>query len=91
VESARKELQAIVGIAGSPTYTEVHRWVRGMPQYVIGHLALVAKIKEYLDPWPKLYISGAGLYGIGIPDCIREGKRVAGSLIQSLLPTSKTF
>jgi oxygen-dependent protoporphyrinogen oxidase len=91
VETARKELQAIVGIAGSPTYTEVHRWVRGMPQYVIGHLALVAKIKEYLDPWPKLYISGAGLYGIGIPDCIREGKRVADSLIQSLLPTSKTF
>jgi oxygen-dependent protoporphyrinogen oxidase len=91
VESARKELLAIVGIAGSPTYTEVHRWVRGMPQYVIGHQARVAKIQEYLDPWPKLHISGAGLYGIGSPDCIREGKRVADSLIQSLLPTSITL
>jgi len=38
-----------------------------------------------LLPWPKLHISGAGLYGIGIPDCIREGRRVADSLIRSFL------
>jgi oxygen-dependent protoporphyrinogen oxidase len=90
VNSVRKELQAIVGIMGSPTYTEVHRWVRGMPQYVIGHQARVAKIQECLVPWSKLHISGAGLYGIGIPDCIREGKRVADRLIQSFLATSTT-
>lgn len=88
VESVRKELEAIVGITGSPTYTEVHRWVQGMPQYVIGHQDRVAKIKEYLVPWRKLHISGAGLYGIGIPDCIREGKRVADSLIESFLATT---
>ncbi len=83
VESIRQELQGIVGITSRPNYTEVHRWVRGMPQYVMGHQARVAKIKDLLVPWPTLHVSGAGLYGIGIPDCIREGRRVADSLIES--------
>ncbi len=83
VELVRQELQAIVGITSPPNYTEVHRWVRGMPQYVMGHQARIAKIKDLLLPWPKLHISGAGLYGIGIPDCIREGRRVADSVMQS--------
>jgi len=85
VESIRQELQGIVGITSRPNYTEVHRWVRGMPQYVMGHQARVAKIKDLLVPWPTLHVSGAGLYGIGIPDCIREGRRVADSLIESFL------
>jgi oxygen-dependent protoporphyrinogen oxidase len=89
VESIRQELQGIVGITSSPNYTEVHRWVRGMPQYVMGHQARIAKIQDLLVPWPTLHVSGAGLYGIGIPDCIREGRRVAESLIQSSVPKPK--
>jgi oxygen-dependent protoporphyrinogen oxidase len=88
VESVRQELQSIVGITSPPGYTEVHRWVRGMPQYVLGHQARVAKIKDLLLPWPALHICGAGLYGIGIPDCIREGNRVAVSLVQSFRSSS---
>ncbi len=84
VHAVSRELQDIVGIAASPNYTEVHRWFRGMPQYVLGHQARVTKIQDLLRPWPTLYVSGAGLYGIGIPDCIREANRVAGSLVQSL-------
>ena len=89
VESVCQELQGIVGITTPPTYTEVHRWIRGMPQYVIGHQARLASIKELMSPWAKLHISGAGLYGIGIPDCIREGSRVAENLTQSFLQNSK--
>lgn len=85
VDLVRQELQAIVGITSPPNYTEVHRWVQGMPQYVIGHRPRIAKIKDLLLPWPKLHISGAGFYGIGIPDCIREGRRVADSVVQSYL------
>lgn len=83
IELVRRELQDIVGITSSPNYTEVHRWVRGMPQYVVGHQARVAKIKDLLLSRPTLQLCGAGLNGIGIPDCIREGNRVAETLIQS--------
>ncbi len=92
VKTVQQELQSIAKIACPATYTEVHRWMQGMPQYIIGHQARVAKIRERLQPWPLLHISGAGLSGIGIPDCVREGKRVAASLAQSFLskavPTS---
>ena len=90
VKSIRQELKSIVGITSPPNYTEVHRWVRGMPQYVMGHQTRVAKIQDLLDPWPTLHVSGAGLYGIGIPDCIREGRRVAERLIQSSVSMTST-
>ncbi len=90
VQSVRQELQDIVGISTPPGYTEVHRWVQGMPQYVVGHQARVAKIKELLMPWPTLHISGAGLNGIGIPDCIREGFRVAKNIVQPFHAPTKS-
>ncbi len=83
VASVRQELQSITGITSPPGYSEIHRWVRGMPQYVIGHQARLTSIQDLLRTSPTLHICGAGLYGIGIPDCIREGKRVADSLIES--------
>ena len=84
VDVVRQELQSIIGLDSPPNYTEVHRWVRGMPQYVVGHQARVAKIEDLLSSRPTLRICGAGLYGIGIPDCIREGNRVAESLVRSI-------
>lgn len=83
VECVRRELETIVGITTAPKYTEVHRWIRGMPQYVLGHQDRLAKVKHLLAAWPGLYVTGAGLYGIGIPDCIREGNKVGHQLIQS--------
>ncbi|HBP86728.1 MAG TPA: protoporphyrinogen oxidase [Nitrospirales bacterium] len=82
VECVRRELTSMVGITASPTYTEVHRWSQGMPQYVLGHRDRLAKVQEQLANSPGLYVTGAGLYGIGIPDCIREGTRVGRQLLE---------
>ncbi len=82
VECVRRELTSMVGITAAPTYTEVHRWRQGMPQYVLGHRDRLAKVQEQLANSPGLYVTGAGLYGIGIPDCIREGTKVGKRLLQ---------
>ena len=82
VECVRRELTSMVGITTAPTYTEVHRWRKGMPQYVLGHRDRLAKVHQELAKWPGLYITGAGLSGIGIPDCIREGTKVGHQLLQ---------
>jgi oxygen-dependent protoporphyrinogen oxidase len=84
VECVRRELAAIVGITTVPKYTEIHRWIRGMPQYVLGHQDRLAKVHHLLAAWPGIYLTGAGFYGIGIPDCIREGTKVGHQLIQDL-------
>jgi oxygen-dependent protoporphyrinogen oxidase len=55
-----------------------------MPQYVLGHQERLAKVKKLLAVWPNLYVTGAGLHGIGIPDCIREGTKVGHQLIETL-------
>ena len=82
VECVRRELTSMVGITAAPTYTEVHRWSQGMPQYVLGHRDRLAKVQAELAKWPGLYVTGAGLNGIGIPDCIREGTKVGLQLLQ---------
>jgi len=86
VECVRRELTSMVGITTAPTYTEVHRWRKGMPQYVLGHRDRLAKVHQELAKWPGLYVTGAGLYGIGIPDCIREGTKVGHQLLQDRSP-----
>lgn len=82
MECVREELLSMVGITAAPTYTEVHRWRQGMPQYVLGHRDRLAKVQKQLAHSPGLYVTGAGLYGIGIPDCIREGTKVGKQLLQ---------
>ncbi|MCA9498216.1 MAG: protoporphyrinogen oxidase [Nitrospira sp.] len=82
VECVRRELTSMVGITAIPTYTEIHRWRQGMPQYVLGHQDRLTKMQESLAHSPGLYVTGAGLYGIGIPDCIREGTKVGKQLLQ---------
>lgn len=84
VECVRRELETIVGITTAPKYTEIHRWKQGMPQYVLGHQDRLTKVHHWLTECPGLYVTGAGLYGIGIPDCIREGSKVGRQLIQDL-------
>ena len=82
VDCVRRELETIAGITTTPKYSEIHRWIRGMPQYVLGHQERLGKIKHLLTAWPGIYVTGAGLHGIGIPDCIREGTKVGHQLIE---------
>ena len=62
-----------------------------MPQYVLGHQDRLAKVQQLLAESPGLYVTGAGLYGIGIPDCIREGTKVGHQLIQDLCHRPSTI
>ncbi|MGD9851371.1 MAG: protoporphyrinogen oxidase [Nitrospirales bacterium] len=85
VEIVREELAEMVGITASPHYAEVHRWIRGMPQYVLGHQKRLSFIERLLKRWPRLYLAGAAFRGIGIPDCIRDGMRVGREAIQAMI------
>jgi oxygen-dependent protoporphyrinogen oxidase len=57
-----------------------------MPQYVLGHQDRLTKVQHLLAERPGVYVTGAGLYGIGIPDCIREGTKVGRQIIEDLSP-----
>jgi oxygen-dependent protoporphyrinogen oxidase len=78
---AHEELKGYLTILGEPMFAEVHRHPRSMPQYHLGHLERVARIRERVRAIPGLALAGNAYAGIGLPDCIRSGEAAAASLL----------
>jgi oxygen-dependent protoporphyrinogen oxidase len=84
VQLVRSELKALAGVDGQPVHAEVHRYPQGMPQYTVGHLDRVARIRAQLADWPGLAVTGAAYGGVGIPDCITDATTTAGAIATSI-------
>jgi oxygen-dependent protoporphyrinogen oxidase len=74
---AWREATERLGVTAPPALTRVHRWPRGMPQYVLGHPQRVARIEAAAATHPGLFLAGNAYRGVGIPDCIASGERAA--------------
>ena len=83
VEVARAEL-GLLGIVAEPVVARVHRWPRGIPQYVLGHPDRLERIEAALSEHPGLALAGAAYRGVGIPDCIRSGEEAAESVVRAV-------
>ncbi len=75
--------ETVVGIGLDPEYTQVTRWRRAMAQYAVGHQERLERINERLAALPGLHLVGNAYDGIGVPDCIRLGRKAASELIQA--------
>jgi oxygen-dependent protoporphyrinogen oxidase len=84
VHLVRAELGALAGIRGTPVHSEVHRYPAGMPQYTVGHLGRVERIRSALAACPGLAVTGAAYGGVGIPDCITDALTTARSVLAGL-------
>lgn len=51
-----------------------------MPQYHVGHLDRVQRIKERIASLPQLALAGNAYSGPGLPDCIRSGEEAADAV-----------
>lgn len=81
VALARKELSTLLKIKDEPEFARVHRWPRSMPQYNLGHRDLTRAIETAVGELPGLILAGSAHAGVGIPDCIRQGRDAARQLI----------
>jgi oxygen-dependent protoporphyrinogen oxidase len=81
VHLVRAELGALAGIRGTPVHREVHRYPAGMPQYTVGHVGRVERIREALAGCPGLAVTGAAYGGVGIPDCIADALATARQVL----------
>lgn len=84
VSRVRAELSNVCGIKPEPSYVEVNRWPKAMPQYSLGHLDRLRQLDAALSRYGGLVLTGAGYRGVGIPDCIREGTAAAIRILQHL-------
>lgn len=82
VSKARGDLRQLLGLKAEPLFAEVTRLMHSMPQYPVGHLEQIARFREELAAaMPQVIVTGAGFHGVGIPDCIGQGKEAALQLV----------
>jgi oxygen-dependent protoporphyrinogen oxidase len=78
IEVAQRELARIFGVKGKPAVARVFRWQPGNPQYPVGHLDSLKEVETALaSALPNVLLTGAGLRGLGIPDCVRQAQETA--------------
>lgn len=69
---ARAEVAETMGITATPVAQKLFRWIRGNPQYDVGHLERVEQMETLATAVPGLYLTGSAFRGIGIPDCVKS-------------------
>lgn len=57
--------------------THVQRWGGALPQYTVGHVDRVARIRAGAAAVPGLELAGAAYEGVGVPACIGTGRAAA--------------
>jgi oxygen-dependent protoporphyrinogen oxidase len=84
VRLAAAELAEASGVSGSPVESRVTRWGGGLPQYNVGHLDRVARVRAAVASQPGLAVAGAAYDGVGIPACIATARQAAGQVLAGL-------
>ncbi|MEU8437987.1 protoporphyrinogen oxidase [Streptomyces sp. NPDC029216] len=78
------DLGEAVGLAARPVASTVTRWDGGLPQYPVGHLARVDRIRAAVAALPGLAVCGALYDGVGIPACIAGAGKAADAVTASM-------
>ncbi len=93
VNRVRRELSEILGPSviradAVPEHAQVSRWRRAMAQYAVGHQERMQRITERVALLSGLRLVGNAYDGIGIPDCIRLGRKAVKELVAHGAPAN---
>lgn len=83
LRTVREELATLIGVRTEPLLSRIARWRQAMPQYQVGHLDRIARIRQRAKAL-GLHLAGNAYDGVGIPDCIRSGESAAEALFADL-------
>ena len=81
---AAADLAAATGVRGEPAGIRVTRWGGALPQYTVGHLDRVGRIRAGVGREPGLAVCGAAYDGIGIPACIATAQVAVAQVLRYL-------
>jgi protoporphyrinogen/coproporphyrinogen III oxidase len=70
------------GLTSGPERTWVMRHTDAIPQYPVGHRALLGTIAGRLDLWPGLHLAGNGYRGVSVGSLLEDATRVAERLVE---------
>ncbi len=83
VEVSLRDLGDAIGLTARPVDAHVQRWGGGLPQYAVGHLDRVARIRAAVARVPGLAVCGAAYDGVGIPAVIGSARRAVTTITQA--------
>ena len=72
-----QEFQRVTGIRAAPQFLRTYEWPLSLPQYAIGHAALIGQVERKVRSYSGLSLIGNAYHGVGIPDCVRMAKAAA--------------
>jgi oxygen-dependent protoporphyrinogen oxidase len=78
VEACARHLGAVLDLS-APAASRVHRWPQAMPQYEVGHLDRVGRIREELPP--GIFVVGSAYDGVGVSDLARAAEETAEGVL----------
>ena len=81
---AAADLRDATGAQGRPVDVRVSRWGGGLPQYSVGHLDRVARIRAGIAAQPGLAVCGAAYDGVGIPACVSTARLAVDQVLACL-------
>ncbi len=84
ISTVHKELKPILEINGEPVVARTFRWNKANPQYHVGHLDWVSNVEHETQKHPGFFLCGAPYRGVGIPDCVQQGKETSEKMLKSL-------
>lgn len=84
VAVVRAELGQLTGLRAEPVASHVQRWGGALPQYAVGHLDRVARIRAAVGELAGLAVCGASYDGVGIPACIASAHTAADRVLATL-------
>jgi oxygen-dependent protoporphyrinogen oxidase len=84
VQLALEDLADAIDLSVRPVDTHVRRWGGALPQYAVGHLERVRRIRAAVAKAPGLAVCGAAYDGLGIPACIASAELAATQVLAAL-------
>ncbi|NDZ88215.1 protoporphyrinogen oxidase, partial [Streptomyces sp. SID10115] len=78
------ELAEVTGVRGGPLDSRVSRWERAVPQYTVGHLERVARIRASVAGQRGLAVCGAAYDGVGVGQCVASALKAAEEVLGEL-------
>lgn len=85
VEASLRDLATVAGVTAKPVGVHVQRWVDALPQYAVGHLDLIERVRADVAAASmagprRIAVCGAAYDGVGIPAVIGSAHRAAAQV-----------
>ena len=90
LDRAVADLERVLGVRGTPIVASVARWSPGLPQYNLGHGAVVAAAAALEARYPGLHLAGNFVHGVSVPDCAETAACVAARVVARSVASNAT-